>query len=221
MSTSPVNVIFDLDGTLVDSAPDICEVASSVLAARGAAPLDLAETRSFIGEGAAVFVSRMIAARDLDASPGFHAELLREFVAGYEFALDKSRFYPGVQGVLSQLGKTHPLGVCTNKPGVPTRALLRHMGIDSMFGVVVAGDTLPRRKPAPDMLLHANEALGGGGCLYVGDSEIDSQTAANAGIPFALFSGGYRKKPVEQIPCNRVFHAFDELPALAAELSGG
>lgn len=219
MKTSRPNIVFDLDGTLVDSAPDICDVASSVLASQGAEPLDLAETRAFIGEGAAVFVARMIAARELDTSPRFHAELLSEFVSAYEFAVEKTRFYPAVPDVLQQLGSEHRLGLCTNKPEAPTRALLRYLGIESRFDVVVAGDMLPRRKPEPDMLLHANRTLGGGTCLYVGDSETDAQTAQNARIPFALFSGGYRKKPAEQIHSDWLFHSFEELPALAAQLS--
>ena len=88
-----MKLVFDLDGTLVDSAPDICDVGSTVLARRGVAGLTLEETRRFIGEGAAVFVRRMIEARELDPAPEFHSELLDEFVAGYETALDKTHFF--------------------------------------------------------------------------------------------------------------------------------
>lgn len=213
-----MNIVFDLDGTLIDSAPDIQSVASLILARHGKAGLSLDETRSFIGEGAAVLVSRMMAARDIEETQNSHAALFDEFLAQYEFAVDKAVFYPGVLNALEQLKDAgHRLGLCTNKPQVPARAVLRHMGLESTFDAVTASGMLDSRKPEPAMLLHTIECLGGGPSLYVGDSEIDAETARRAGVPFALYSEGYRKAPVSELPHDWCFDDFDALAGIVGE----
>ena len=108
-----LNIVFDLDGTLIDSAPDIQSVASNILCSLGKAALTLDETRSFIGEGAAVFVRRMMTARGIEDTSGKHAELHENFVAQYETALDQAVFYPGVLDALKQ-GKSV---ICLSLPG--------------------------------------------------------------------------------------------------------
>ncbi|MEZ5501689.1 MAG: phosphoglycolate phosphatase [Halioglobus sp.] len=213
-----MNIVFDLDGTLIDSAPDIQSVASAVLGKLGKTGLTLDETRDFIGQGSAVFVSRMMGARGIEETPQRFAELQREFLAQYEFAVDKAVFYPGVIGALSNLRAAgHRLGLCTNKPEIPTRAVMRHMGLEPMFDAVVAGGMLDSRKPEPDMLVKAIEELGAGPTLYVGDSEIDAKTARRAGVPFALFSRGYRKTPVSEICKHWLFDDYDSLAGIVAE----
>ncbi|MAT91968.1 MAG: phosphoglycolate phosphatase [Halioglobus sp.] len=212
-----IDIVFDLDGTLIDSAPDICAVAATVLCPLGRRALSLEETRRFVGEGAAVFVHRMMAARDIDDTDDVHAALLAEFLAHYEHAVERAEFYPGARDMLDRLRASgHRLGLCTNKPEAPARAVLRHMQLHDVFDVVVAGGMLDTRKPEPGMLLHARDALGGDRLLYVGDSEVDAQTALRAGVPFALFTGGYRKTPVAQLHHDWAFDAFDELPAVVA-----
>ena len=213
-----VNIVFDLDGTLIDSAPDIQSVSASILEELGRSPLTLAETRNFVGEGAAVFVSRMMEARELGTSTADHASLLQQFLTRYELAVDKAEFYPLALSTLHRLQVDgYSLGLCTNKPGKPTRAVLKHMGMETLFGAVIAGDTLLSRKPEPEMLLSTIEALGGGPSLYVGDSEIDAETARRAGVPFALYAKGYRKKPIAELHWNWVFDNFELLPGIAAE----
>lgn len=208
-----LNIVFDLDGTLIDSAPDIQSVASNILCRLGKAALTLDETRSFIGEGAAVFVRRMMTARGIEDTSGKHAELHENFVAQYETALDQAVFYPGVLDALVMLkGSGHRLGLCTNKPELPARAVMKHMGLEPFFDAFIAGGMLPRSKPEPDMLLKIIEDIGGGPALYVGDSEIDAETAMRAGVPFALYSEGYRKRPVSEIEKDWVFDHFDALP---------
>jgi phosphoglycolate phosphatase len=213
-----MNIVFDLDGTLIDSAPDIQSVATAILSELGKEGLSLTETRSFVGEGASVFVSRMMAVRGLDKATVSHAEIYQDFLAKYALAVDKAVFYPGVLAALSVLKASgHRLGLCTNKPEVPARAVMRHMGLDAMFHAFIAGGMLDSRKPEPEMLWKTIEQLGVGGTLFVGDSEIDAETARRAGVRFALFSEGYRKKPVSDLPHDWVFDHFDRLQAIVAE----
>ena len=210
--SAPV-LVFDLDGTLVDSAPDICAVANAVLTEEGVAPLALDEARGFVGAGASVFVERMRAARGLPEAD--HARLLARFLAGYEGAVENTRPYPGVADALAALAaRGHPMGVCTNKPIGPARGVLAHFGLSHRFGAVVGGDSLPARKPDPAPLRATIEALGSGAALFVGDSEIDAETAARAGLPFLLFTRGYRKAPVESLPHAAAFDDFAALPGL-------
>jgi phosphoglycolate phosphatase len=212
-----VNIVFDLDGTLIDSAPDIQSVAATILARLGKAALTLDETRNFIGEGAAVFVSRMMAARGIEEPPACHAALLADFLSVYEFAVDKAVFYPGVLDALAALKAAgYRLGLCTNKPQLPARAVLRHMGLVSTFDAVMAGGMLDSRKPEPAMLLHTISTLGGGPSLYVGDSEIDAETARRAEVPFALYTQGYRKSPVSELPHDWSFDDFGALQGIVA-----
>lgn len=195
-----MNIVFDLDGTLIDSAPDIQSVASTILNRHGKEGLTLQETRQFIGEGAAVFVSRMMRARGIDETPQRHAAVLADFIGEYEFAVDKAVFYPGAYDTLLALKAAgYGLGLCTNKPELPARAVLRHMAMESIFDAVMAGGMIASRKPEPAMLLQTIRALGGGATLYVGDSEIDAETAHRAAVPFVLFSAGYRKTPVSEM----------------------
>ncbi|MBF9036198.1 phosphoglycolate phosphatase [Rhodobacterales bacterium HKCCE2091] len=206
-------IVFDLDGTLIDSAPDIRVVANAVLAAEGAAPISLDETRAFVGNGSAVFVTRMSRARDLPEA--VHARLLDAFLSRYDSAVDLTRPYPGVVAALEHLARRgHILGVCTNKPIAPCRAVLTHLGLDRFFAAVLGGDSLPVRKPDPTPLDAVFDALGTGPMLYVGDSEVDAETAVRADVPFLLFTEGYRKSPPDRIPHAAAFDRFDDLPAL-------
>ena len=210
-------IVFDLDGTLIDSAPDIHAGANGILADEGLLPLTLDEARSFIGNGAAVFVARMRAARGVPDSE--QARLHAEFTRRYETFVGLTVIYPGVVEALEALAaEGHGLGICTNKPLRPTRAVLAHLGLDRFFGAVFGGDSLPVHKPDPAPLHAAFEALGAGPALYVGDSEVDAETAQRAGAPFLLFTEGYRKSPVAEMPHDIAFASFTELPGGVARL---
>jgi phosphoglycolate phosphatase len=150
--------------------------------------------------------------RNLTDTAESHAVLLKEFMAQYELSVDKAVFYPGVLDALAMLkAADHRLGLCTNKPERATLAVMRHMGMEPMFDAVMAGGMIDSRKPEPDMLLKTIESLGGGPTLYVGDSEIDAETARRAVVPFALFSEGYRKKPIDEIHHDWLFDDFGAL----------
>ncbi len=205
--------IFDLDGTLVHSAPDIQAAANRVLAGEGLAPLSLAETTSFIGAGAGVFVERMAAARLPAPDAGRTQAMLAAFIDLYEGAVTLTEPYPGAVAALEALAADGwALGLVTNKPEAPARSLLRHLDLTRFFGVIVGGDSLARRKPDPLPLHHAMEALGARETVYVGDSETDAATAEAAGVPFVLYTEGYRHTPPEALAHEFAFAEFEALP---------
>ena len=212
-------IVFDLDGTLIDSAPDIRAAANRMLVDKGLEPLDLPTIVSFIGNGLPKLVERVIGARGLDMAE--HGALT-EVVLGYYNAAssDLTVLYPGVEKSIYDLkSKGYKLGLCTNKPEAPTRAILEGFGLTEVFDAVVGGDTLEVKKPDPKPLLACFEALGATGGLYVGDSEVDAETAQRAKQPFALFTEGYRKSPVATIPHDQRFSDFSQLVEIAGVLS--
>ena len=206
-----MNIVFDLDGTLIHSAPDIQAAANAALAAEGAAPLDLPTTISFIGNGVPKFAERAVRLRGL--GDGAELRVSRAMLAFFDRnPAQHSRLYDGLEALLPALRDAgHRLGVCTNKPEAPARAILDIMGISGLFDVVLGGDSLPVKKPDPAPLHAAFEALGEGARLYVGDSEVDAETAERAHVPFALFTEGYRKRPVEALTHRLAFADFAAL----------
>ncbi|TRW96219.1 phosphoglycolate phosphatase [Paracoccus sp. M683] len=214
---APCPVVFDLDGTLIDSAPDIHAAVNAVLRDEGARQLTLDEIRGFIGGGVDLLWQRVVAATGLPAAR--HRDFLASFMSRYSRSTGLTRLYPGVaEALASLLDRGHPLGICTNKPMQPTRAVLDHFGMTDLFAVVIAGDSLGERKPHPAPLRAALQQLGAAPedpqAIYVGDSEVDAETAAAVPVPLMLFTGGYRKTPVSQLPHHTAFDHFDELPAL-------
>ena len=215
-----MRAVFDLDGTLIDSAPDIHAAGCAVLASEGLPPVSVAQSRSFIGNGARVYVERLERAAAGDTDPARTERMRQRFAREYEVAHALTRIYPGVEQALDLLkSRGWRLGLCTNKPIAPTRSVLAHFGWASMFDIVLGGDSLPVFKPDPAPLQAVLDGLGAGPAVYVGDSEVDAATAKAAGIPFALFTEGYRKTPVDQIPHQQAFDDWAHLPTIAAALA--
>jgi len=212
-------IVFDLDGTLIDSAPDIRAALNHVLLAEGAEALTLAETIRFIGHGIPALVRQAREHRGLGADR--HEAMVGAMVARYQVATTVlTRPYAGVAAALAALGAAgHPLGICTNKPLAATRQILADLSLEAPFGAVIGGDSLPVKKPDPAPLHAAFAALGAPPLLYVGDSEVDAETAQVAGVPFALFTPGYRKAPVASLPHRFAFDDFAQLPGLVAALA--
>lgn len=215
----PCPIIFDLDGTLIDSAPDIHACVNAVLEQNAIATLSLEQIRSFVGGGVDLLWTRVIAARDID--PAQRTALTTAFMIRYHDAHALTKLYPGVPEALAALAKAgHPLGICTNKPLEPTHTALRHFGLDKLMKTVVGGDSLPQKKPDPAPLRLAMEQMGvtaaRPSALYVGDSEFDAHCAAAVPVPFLIFSGGYRKTPISELPHQQKFDHFSELPNLVA-----
>jgi phosphoglycolate phosphatase len=218
VSPPVARVAFDLDGTLIDSAPDIRATANAVLAAEGAPPLTLSETRAMIGEGAPTLVARMRAARGLpEAAEG---RMLAAFLGAYEGAVELTRPYPGAGEALAALRAAgHRLALVTNKPVAPARAVLAHVGLLDHFPVIRAGDGPLPRKPDPAPLLSALDACGTGPALYVGDGDADAEAARRAGVPFLLYTEGYRRTDAADLPHAASFDDHAALPDLVARLA--
>jgi len=209
-------VIFDLDGTLIDSAPDLAAAINAMLAGYGREPLAVQEVRRMVGDGVALLVARALAARD--CRPAEPAEAERSFMRHYESAATAlTTVFPGAAQALQALSAAGiPLAVCTNKPARITSAILGSLGLAKYFARVVAGDSLPFRKPDPRVLLALLEAFAAArqDSLLVGDSEVDAATASGAAVPFVLMKHGYRRGAVAEIPCRAALESFAELPAL-------
>jgi phosphoglycolate phosphatase len=214
-------IIFDLDGTLIDSAPDIHAAVARALAEEGQPALSFDTVRGFIGNGLPTLVERVIAARGEAPDPVRRADLLSRVSRQYEAASsDLTTVYPGVQVALAALqARGHPMGICTNKPEGAARDVLDALGLGRFFQVVVGGETLPERKPHPAPLLATVARLGAQRALYVGDSEVDAETALAADIPLLLFTQGYRKTPVADLPHREAFADFALLPGIVARLT--
>ncbi len=212
---APRAVIFDLDGTLIDSAAQIHATTNRVLAGIGLGPTDRATVQSFVGNGLPTLVDRLLAHHATALPPQTRADLIATFEADYSATHDLTVLYPGVRKTLEALrAQGTALGICTNKPIKPTRAILDHLALTSLFGAIFGGDSLPKRKPDPAPLLATAEALRHPNAVFVGDSEVDAETARAAGLPFLLFTEGYRKSPVAAIPHSAAFADWSALPDL-------
>ncbi|WP_435104973.1 phosphoglycolate phosphatase [Arhodomonas sp. AD133] len=190
-------VLFDLDGTLVDSAPDLATAVDRMLIERGHEPVGEAYVRSWIGNGARRLVARaLVGRRDIETEPEDTEAALARFLALYgERLVARTQVYPGTLDALEALAEAGmPLAVVTNKPEALTWPLLDALGLTHRFGAVVGGDTLAVRKPDPAPLAHAAERLGValGRCVMVGDSMTDLSAARNAGVPIVCVPYGYR-----------------------------
>lgn len=207
-------VVFDFDGTLVDSAPDIHAAANCVLAERELPRLDLPVIKSFIGNGVAVLMQRCLEHVSGPTNPAELQHAVTRFLHHYgREPASRTVLFPGVRDMLAGLARRGDrLGICTNKPEALTRTVLRDLDID-VFEVVIGGDTLPTRKPDPTGLLSVIKTLDGdpASAIFVGDSEVDGATAQAAGVKFALFTCGYRKVPVADIPHWMAHDTFEEL----------
>jgi phosphoglycolate phosphatase len=209
-------VVFDLDGTLIDSAPDMHRAVNLMLADLGCAPLTLPEIRTMVGDGASALIARALAARQcVSADP---TKALAVFLAHYEDEpTTHTRPFPGVAATLERLqaaGLT--LAVCTNKPGRLTQIILERLDIERYFERILAGDSLPFRKPDPRALLEVIDGFGTAkaATLMVGDSEVDAATAQAASVPFVLMTYGYHRGPIADISSIATLDHFGELATL-------
>jgi phosphoglycolate phosphatase len=215
----PRAALFDLDGTLIDSAPDIAAAVNELLARDGRGPLTLVQVTSMIGNGVEKLVERAIAATGDVLGP---EALKREQMAMIDIyarhLTGLTILMPGTREALDVLhGDGILLGLVTNKPQRFIETVLDHFGLSALFGVVIGGDAGVPKKPAPDMLLAALEQFGvaPADAVMVGDSPADVDSARAAGTASVIVRGGYSNVPPERLGADIVI---DDMMGLAAAL---
>jgi len=206
-------VIFDLDGTLIDSAPDIAASVNRVLAADGLAPHSLEAIRGMVGDGAKRLLERAFAAHEVQAEPRHLAAFLADYNAN---PVVETVAYAGITPVLAGLREAgHLLGVCTNKPIGPAQKILDELGLAPFFGAVVGGDSTPYKKPDPRHLAATLAELEVGEAVMIGDHANDILAATGLGLPGIFVSWGYG-----EAESSFTAHTPGELPELIARLGG-
>jgi len=230
-------VIFDLDGTLVDSVADLHVTANRLLREQDLPTLDRATLQSFIGDGIPVLVERCLrhaqsaieqsqsaieqpqsAIEQAQSAIGQLPAAVKRFKEIYEDQGHRQTIlFPAVGEALDQLAdRGYRLALCTNKDWAPARQILAQLGVAGYFDRVIGGDTLAVNKPDPRTLLAAAEGCDAsrGEIVYVGDSEVDAELAQRAKVPFLLFTEGYRRSPVEALEATLAFSDYSQLPDL-------
>jgi phosphoglycolate phosphatase len=213
-------LVFDLDGTLVDSVPDLTNTLNKVLHERDYAPLTRAEVTPMVGDGVPTLVARAFAARG--GSDAEAAEALPRYTKIYEAnATVLTRPYPDVRETLETLRRRgYGTAVCTNKPQQATIAVLEGLDLAGLFDGIAGGDRYPVRKPDSGHLLGLIGELGGsaGQAAMIGDSENDAAVAHAASVPLVLMRYGYARAAPETLGADAVLDHFAELPATLERL---
>jgi phosphoglycolate phosphatase len=184
-------LVLDLDGTLVDTVPDLAAALNRLMASRGLPPFTYSETAAMVGDGVAVLVARAFAARHVTPDPHAVEEFSRDYGAHVAVA---SRAYPGVRPTLDALVREGwRLAVCTNKPEGAARSLLDVLGLLPLLTAVGGGDSFPVRKPDPAHLLATLRLAEGepGRAVMAGDHSNDVKAARGAGLPCIFAAWGY------------------------------
>jgi phosphoglycolate phosphatase len=212
-------VLLDLDGTLVHTAPDLAESVDRMLADLGRPAVGQAAVEGWIGEGVGRLVKRALTGeRTGEPEPALYERGYARFLEHYTRLVSaRSRPYPGVREGLAALRAAGLTLACvTSKMAVFTHALLHDLGLADCFALVVAGDSLPRKKPDPLPLLHACAELGvePARAVFVGDSPVDAEAARAAGVHFVGVTYGYRGglEPAD-LGAERLIDSLAELPA--------
>lgn len=214
-------VIFDLDGTLVDTAPDLIDSLNHAIAAAGLAPTSYDDLKHLVGHGARVMIKRAFALRNTPLSDDDLEPLYERFIAYYlETMPGNSKPYPGIVAALERLTASgHTLAVCTNKTTVLALPLLEKLGLAHHFAAVTCGDTFEWRKPDARHITGTIEKAGGDAAksVMVGDSFNDIASAKNAGIPSVGVTFGYTDVPMAELEPSVVIDSYDELDAAMIE----
>lgn len=215
-------VVFDLDGTLVDTAPDLTNALNHVMKREGLEPVDRDLTRKLVGRGARVMIENALKLREIEASNEKMEELFEVFLDFYGRNIcRRSRFFPGAKRIMDELlGGGTALAVCTNKPQEMSDELFRRLKSTHRFRAVVGAGSVPAHKPDAVHLLAAIARAGGkvDTAVLVGDSDVDAATAKVAGVPMIAVSFGYSETPAAELGADAVIDDLGELPAALAAL---
>lgn len=219
----PMLAVFDLDGTLIDTAPDLVDSLNYTIAARDLAPVSYADLTHLVGHGAKAMIERAFALRKSPLADGDIEPMLDRFIEHYRDGMPgKSTPYPGLLAALDRLAAAGILlAVCTNKMESLARPLIEGLGLAARFAAITGGDTFAVRKPDAEHLLGTIRRAGGepSRTVMVGDSLNDFKAAANAGIPSIAVPFGYSEVAVETLDPTVVIQHFNELtPELVSRL---
>ena len=212
-------IAFDLDGTLVDTLPDLAQALNHTLCSIGRRTLADMEVRDLIGHGTRAMLRAGLAATGDSDQPlvdDCYPILMRHYEA---HLCDLSTPYPGVEQALDLLTRGGAkLAICTNKPEQTSRDLVNALGWRDRFSVIVGGDTLPVTKPDPKPLWHAVALAGGDPAVFVGGSIVDIRTARAASLPCVAVSHGYSDRPIDTFGADAMIDRFDALIAALEHL---
>ena len=218
-------VVFDLDGTLIDTAPDLVATLNVVFEREGLPAVAYETARKLIGGGAKAMIARGIEAEGRAITPQRLEELFADFIAYYsDHIADRSRPFPGLIDALDTLdGRGYRFTVCTNKLERLSVLLLTKLGIADRFDAICGQDTFGMQKPNPEVLTRTIAAAGGvaARAIMIGDSSTDISTARAAGIPVIAVDFGYSERPVAEYGPDRVIGDFAQLPDQIAGLLSG
>jgi len=219
--TSPA-LVFDLDGTLVDTAPDLLGALNAVLRAEGRRAVNLADLRHLVGHGARAMLDEAMKRTGEPAAPERLPGLMDDFIAHYRMHIAaESRPFPGVEETLTALQADGArMGVLSNKPQELTSLLIPAIGFTRFFRAIHGAGRLEVVKPSARVFHHVIEEMGGegSGMVMIGDSATDVATARAAGCPSIVLTYGYSSEPVETLGADRITDDFRQIPRLVKEL---
>ena len=218
-----LTVVFDLDGTLVDTAPDLIGALNVAFAHEGLPPVGYAEGRGMIGGGARRMIESALTFEGRHLANGLVDRMLEDFIAYYAAHIaDRSQPFPGLDPALNRLAADGcHLAVCTNKLEGLSRLLLDRLGLTPRFAAICGQDTFGIQKPDPEILRQTIRVAGGeiGRAVMIGDSSTDIATARAAGIPIVGVDFGYSETPIEELRPDRLISHYDELVAAVLEVA--
>jgi phosphoglycolate phosphatase len=219
-----LTVVFDLDGTLIDTAPDLIDTLNVTLKREGLQAVAYDKARPMIGGGARRMIERALAAENGSAATADVDRMFKDFIEYYAAHIaDRSRPYPKLKETLDHLATTgHRLAVCTNKIEWLAVKLLNTLDLVRYFACICGQDTFKVMKPNPEILLGTIRRAGGDPELtvMVGDSGTDISTARNANVPVVAVDFGYTEVPIESLYPDRIISSYVDLPAAIGAVIG-
>ncbi|HKS18016.1 MAG TPA: HAD family hydrolase [Bradyrhizobium sp.] len=219
---SPRTVVFDLDGTLVDTAPDLISALNYVLEREGLPPVPLKSARNMIGAGARKLIERGLEVEGRIVTPGELARMTRDFIDHYAAHIaDTSRPFEGLEAALDDLERSgYRFAVCTNKLEWLSKLLLDRLGLSARFAAICGADTFGVSKPDPAILKQTVARAGGqmSASIMVGDAGPDVGVARRAGIPVIGVAFGYTDVPISELKPDRLIDHMKDLPAAVESL---
>ena len=217
-------IAFDLDGTLINSVPDVRAAINRLLVSEGRSEISLEQTLSLVGQGARVMVEQAMALGGGAPPPDALDYMVETYIGFYQrHPADLTTIYPGVVEVLESLAaRGIPMAICSNKPFVMTKLVLETLGLDRFFDAVTGGDNVPHRKPDGRHVTHTLDLMGGrhSHAVMVGDSETDVAAGKDAGLPVIAVTYGYTHVPVGELGADVLIDRFSDLPAALDALAG-